>query len=98
MGRKQSMQGEVSALIFRERGSLVQHGKVEQVEAGEAGLQNSLSGDSVFHGLPSQRIAAEFKSSSDRYFSSLAGLESPEPPRLFPSSTRRNSPTLAPSC
>ena len=49
MWGKQSVQCEVGALVFSERGSLVQHGKVNQVEAGEPGLQNSLGCDAIFH-------------------------------------------------
>ena len=43
------MQRKVGAFVFSERRSLVQHGKVDQVEAREWGLQNSIGGDAIFH-------------------------------------------------
>src|SRR5664279_653235 len=52
MWGEQSVQGEVGTLVFSERRSLVQHGKVNQVEAGESGLQDSLSCDAIFHASP----------------------------------------------
>src|ERR1019366_7523374 len=45
MRRQQSVEGEVGALRLRERSSLVEHGKVNQVETRQPGLQSSLSCD-----------------------------------------------------
>ncbi len=50
MRRQQPVQRKVGAFIFSERRSLVQHGKINQVEARERGLQNSFGGDAIFHG------------------------------------------------
>src|SRR5208282_421238 len=69
MWREQSVQGEVGALVFGECSSLVQHRKVNQVEAGEPGLKNSLRRNAIFHASP--------LASSARITIGRAGIASP---------------------